>query len=402
VGQVTLASTTLRLGMKKPDRLAKELVDAALELHRRRLWLEVRGDAPFLVRVPGEEHPLLVSIMGQNRSEYGVVLFRGPGTAARAARWAEGQPAPDAMDEESILSATMEPLGEIPSDMRGPLRAAGFQARREALAPMLMAKPAGRRPRAPNRSEMRILLQALRAVLQVHDEGRLAPPSVGGASRRILEIEVSEDPRAGATSRIVRYEEAEERAPSREPVSLPADLAGLPRIEGRWVIALQTIPEAIQGESRLPRAVLVCDETSGDLIEMEVVLAGDDAGVAEKLAGFFRARGLPRGIAFANEALHGALAEALLGLDVGAAFEPEHPVVADLREAMLKYVASLGPPAGASPPIWSPRWRRRSWSLRARSRATSAASSSRPRSRSPSRTGSLPRHSPSGWWPTTG
>ena len=36
------------------DRLAREFVDTALELHRRRLWHEVPGEAFFAVRVPTE------------------------------------------------------------------------------------------------------------------------------------------------------------------------------------------------------------------------------------------------------------------------------------------------------------------------------------------------------------
>jgi hypothetical protein len=41
--------------MARPDPLAVALVEAAFELHRHRLWLEIPGDAPFLLRVAAEE-----------------------------------------------------------------------------------------------------------------------------------------------------------------------------------------------------------------------------------------------------------------------------------------------------------------------------------------------------------
>jgi hypothetical protein len=40
--------------MARPDPLAVALVEAAFELHRRRLWLEIPGDAPFFLRVAAE------------------------------------------------------------------------------------------------------------------------------------------------------------------------------------------------------------------------------------------------------------------------------------------------------------------------------------------------------------
>jgi hypothetical protein len=322
--------------MTKPDRIARALVDATLELYRRRLWLEVRGDAPFLVRVPGEEHPLVVSILGQERSQYGACLFRGPGAIARAVRWASGERQADHMEDETTLSATMEQLGEIEPELRAPLRAAGFQARREAMAPLLISKPAGREPRSPSRSEMRLMAQALRGILQVHDAGFLAPPSLGTRSRRILEIDVSEDPRSPATSKLLRFEDSDVHEPPRAPVDLPWDLAALPRLEPRWVLALPLLPGAIEGEPRRPRALIVFDEASEALLLGEVVLSGDDELVAEKLSELFRARGLPSEIAFSNEALQAALRPALGKLDIATSFQPDHPLVERLLAAMLE------------------------------------------------------------------
>lgn len=121
--------------MAKPDPLARALVDAALELHRRRLWLEVPIDAPFLIRVPDEASPLVATIIGHDGSDYGVVLARGDGALACMAR-ALLDPHSDrvAFEQVSTLSATMDPLGEIPPHLRRIFDAAMFQARREAFS----------------------------------------------------------------------------------------------------------------------------------------------------------------------------------------------------------------------------------------------------------------------------
>jgi len=121
--------------MAKPDPLSQGLVECSFELHRRRLWLEVPGDAPFLLKVPGVEDTLVATITGHEASSYGLFTSRGPDAFADAVRTiTKGEPATD-LEPQSILGFSMEQLGEIEPERRGILQAAGFQGRRESLAP---------------------------------------------------------------------------------------------------------------------------------------------------------------------------------------------------------------------------------------------------------------------------
>jgi hypothetical protein len=179
--------------MPKPDPIAKALVSAALELYRRQLWLEVPADAPFLLRVPGQDLPLVASIMGHMGQDYGLFVSRGEHAFETLLRIfaTEGGPETD-LSGAAIISVTVQPLGQIEPPLRGLLEAAGLQMRRESLAPLAMSysKPAG--GRSANRSERKLLLACVRAVLAAHDAGVFAPPSLDRRRRRIFEIVVEE------------------------------------------------------------------------------------------------------------------------------------------------------------------------------------------------------------------
>jgi hypothetical protein len=177
--------------MSGKDPVARALVESSLELHRRRLWQEVPGDAPFLIRVPGEEAPLVATIMGHLGSDYGLFLARGEDAFAQtvAIHRERGQRT-DALELLSVLSVCIDPIGDIPPDHRGLLHDAGFHPSHDGLAPLALAKPAHRRPRTPNRAESRLLLTSLRAILAVHAAGELEPKSLDSRRKRVFEIVV--------------------------------------------------------------------------------------------------------------------------------------------------------------------------------------------------------------------
>lgn len=86
-----------------PDRLARSLVDLAMELHRRRLWTKSPPDAPFLIRVPEEGGPLVATLIGQAKSDYGVMILRGEHAGGRGLA-----------DLGDILGVSFDPLEPSP------------------------------------------------------------------------------------------------------------------------------------------------------------------------------------------------------------------------------------------------------------------------------------------------
>src|SRR5688572_15391178 len=220
--------------MAAPDHLARSLVDAAFELHRRRLWLESPGDALFLVRVPGEEHPLVATIVGQGGDHFGIFVAHGAAAFGRMVRFvADDEHQLSDFAETTILTVSMDLLYEIPPEYRTLLQRALFSTRRENLAPTFMAVPPHQPPRPVNRTEARVLLAAIRAVVASRDAGEFRPFPLDRRRRRILELRLEGEGRqATTTTKIVPWPESAPLASS-EPDALAAR-ADLPRPDEDW------------------------------------------------------------------------------------------------------------------------------------------------------------------------
>lgn len=321
--------------MARPDRLAKNLVDASLELHRRRSWTKVPADAPFLLRVPTEEEPLAGVLIGQGGDELGLMLVRGPDALGQLRRtFLAGQPSRERSDQCDFLSVSFERLGRIPADLRKTLNAAGFQARRESIAPFLFAKPAHRQLRGVNRGEMRTLTWCLAGVFAAEDRGELRPAHLV-PGRKILQLEVRGTQRAPeVTTRFVRWS-ADESAGGSVPALLPADLRELPRTEGRWIAGLTLVPGGIQGDERTLYAVLILDEGPDQILAAEVVPGGEPADAISVLIGTLRQHGPPREIVFTSESLMESAAPGLAALGVASRLDREEPLWSQAASGLI-------------------------------------------------------------------
>ncbi len=339
--------------MPKLDPIARDLVAAALELHRRRLWREVPADASFLIRVPGEDAPLVATIMGHLGSDYGLFLARGEDAFAQtlAMSTAVGDRPPAAVDRISMLSITVEPLSGIPIDQRGLLNDAGFQVLHDGLAPSAFVKPPHRRGRLPNREERRLLLASVHAVLAVHAVGDFQPRPLDARRRRIFEIVVEGEGRdAHVSSHVVPWPTATAASKTPAVAAFGTIDRGLPRLDERWLATWVPTLISLEDGDDAPSAVLfiVVDEASGRVIGAEPFSSGDVAQAAAALEKLFRGEtpdrrlGLPREIAFAAEDLRDGLRDALHRLGIAASFEPEPPALLaaiDSLEAKFEEIA---------------------------------------------------------------
>ena len=328
--------------MSRPDPLAVSLVEAAFELHRRRLWLEVPGDAPFLVRVPGEEHPLVASIIGHEGSDYGLVLTCGEaGFAQVESCILDGRDRAEDFEAQAFLSVTLETLASIPAELRGVLAAAGFQARRENLAPYIFSKPAYRAARGPSRSQMRSMLACLRAVFAVHDAGEFRPTSLDRRKKRIFQIVVEGEGRAAkARAQVVPWPSSNSPRELEVFAELREIDPGLPRLDVGWLVAFALVPGAGLTGGRNLGVSFVAEMGTRRTLSTEATTSGDPRAVAAQMAKLLSA-GMPREIVFANPDLHEALAPALATLGIPTTLDPDQADLAQFKEDFADKLEAL-------------------------------------------------------------
>ena len=338
---------------RRNDPLAKLLVDAALELHRARLWETIDGDELLLARVPTEEEPVAVSVMGQAGQEFGVTVIRGPGAYARTAQAIASPTEDDVLREPSaMVGYSFGAWDAVPPEFRELLVAAGLRRGTASAVPWVLAKAPYEVAGPPGRDELRTLAWVVQGLLAAHRAGELAPPRRAGRQRRVLALEISGDLRRPSWS--VRLE----RPPSDpgEPegpalVALPPDLRRLPRTSKRWALAVIATPATIEGDRRYVSFALLVEE--GGLVVGNEVLQGDElAPLAGMLGRAFRGEekygtpGLPGRIAIEDERVHAALAPALAALGIESVLE-EHDD--ELRGMIDELVEELVTVAGAAP-----------------------------------------------------
>ena len=284
--------------------------------------------------------------MGQGGNEFGLMLLRGPDPLDCLFRcFLRGDPEDRTHEEADMLTASFERLGEIPDEFRTPLRKAGFQTRKENVAPFLLAKPPYRQTRAVNKREMKTLLWCLRAVLAAEDRGELrATPLTPGC--RVLELEVSGKIRAPEVqARFVTWSASVEGGRA-TPVLLPLDLKKLPRTPQRWLASTQPTPGGIEGDERVWEALIFCDEESGKVIDFGLVPRGKTADLIPALTKVLRARGLPREMIFAEQSLFEKVAPGLAALGVETRLDPDHAWFAQLRESFRDSMEAALAPRG--------------------------------------------------------
>ncbi|MBI5432002.1 MAG: DUF2384 domain-containing protein [Planctomycetes bacterium] len=325
--------------MSQLDRLARALVDTAFELHRRRLWLQAPGDGLFLVRIPDQPHPFVATIIGQLGSNYGLILACGEhaldefvhSIATRAS----------GLRSVGVLSVTMGSLGSIPPHMRGVIEAAGFQARREALAPFFMAKTADLdKGRAPSRSEQRVLLAVMRGVLLAHDAGELRVAEFSATPKRLLEITVTGEGRdLSASTRTVRVDVAAVRSATAS-LSLPPDL---PRLDERWV-AGTVLDEGLGPADVDEIAVVVINESKGLAIAHCAASSDEPDAIPKLFAALLRGEwerqgpGFPREVLFTDSRIQVQVEPMLRDHGVQCSLIDHHELIdeyADLCDTLL-------------------------------------------------------------------
>lgn len=354
--------------MASPDALSRALVDAAFELHSRRLWQSTESDAVFLVRIPDERQPLAATIIGHSGTDYGMVIAAGAGAWPHMLSFVTeaGHRLTDSA-QATILAITMEPPSKLPPPFRALLDDAGFSSR-EGLAPFAMAVVGNRPPQPLHRSQLRTLLTVIRAVLASHDAGEFHPTAADFSVRRVLELRVegSGRDRTVKTTAVSWPDDTRSMEPERSKWTPSA--RELPRIDERWsagFVLQQGVNRTVDGVTLL----VVLRKPDGEVLGT-TILGGDRMdGASELLANIFSGqarndgvRGLPREIVFGDDALAGECRADLVKLGVAVSVDHGDETLMLLEREMNadldRGAASLdrAPPA-VSPPTSLEEWK---------------------------------------------
>ncbi|MEN8150173.1 MAG: hypothetical protein ABFS86_10135 [Planctomycetota bacterium] len=334
-------------------RLAKELVRATLEFHALKPWEAFGNEDIVALDMPGLDDLALASIMGAAGQEFGLNLFLGKGAAARLIEnLLDDAATGEWVAEENILGFSLSRLEDIPPSERSTLDLAGFQGRKEAIAPWVIAKNADRHPHRPGRDDLEILLYAVRGLIFALEDGLVESSHIveGDASPLLV---LSGDPRRPDVRAEAIDLEALAPGDGPTPEQLPPELAELPRRPVTWQVGYPVMPVAIDDDDRTVRGVFVLEPESGLLLGAGMVTDPAEAGrefsrIVLEPAAEIEGAHLPRRILFRNPALFRILAPGLRELGVEVSVER---VLPELEEAVDEFAARIaGPDTGLPAP----------------------------------------------------
>ncbi|MDZ4772123.1 MAG: antitoxin Xre/MbcA/ParS toxin-binding domain-containing protein [Planctomycetota bacterium] len=327
--------------MPRHDPIAVALVQAIHEWGERRLFDEMDEDEPFLVRVPGEEHPLVATMIGESDIDPCMIVNRGPNAFAQVVNILSGAGEDDAnFDEQSTMTLSLSPLSVIPPKLRSLINDAGIEARRESIVPFVACKPPHRDVRAPTRGEMRLLTICLEAILEAHKTGALTPKPLDRRRQRILQITVDEIGReADARVEKVPWPNATKYVPARSFLTLADVEPTMLREPVDWQMVFVEVPIAPFPDGRKLRSNIVAELDDGEILSTKLTKDCEldvlERQLADALSDF-----LPRSILFAEEAPYAAFSEQLSALGIEARLEPFHQ---EMRRFDDMFTRAIGP-----------------------------------------------------------
>ncbi len=343
------------------DRLSSSLVAAGLDFHRMQLWKEMQADAMFLVRVPENPDPLVAAVFGQGGEHFGISLYRGRSAIESARRLivSPNEGRPPIVEGTVLLTISFDRLEAIPMDRRRILTDAGFTGRRESLAPAFIASLPEKYSRLPNRTEMRDLVDALKAIRVARESGPLEGGSIAIDDELLLIRMTADD---GKKPRITRERELLP-TPDGKELELKIDRNAVLRTErsnDRWIagfVDTSRLPIGAFGKTD-DSAFVVFEESRGDLM---LAIYADPAAVSEigesLLQSFLEQRargrsGRPSEIVFLHAGLERWLAKELVGVGVKSSHVPQSNRFEEiLQGAARELQRALDAAIGDTPPV---------------------------------------------------
>jgi len=140
--------------------MAKRLIEVALCIHQKDLWKRLDAADGFVFEIPGEDGPIAAHIAGSaGERDVGLILHRdGLDGLVDSFKGNED-------DGCNYLALIMMTLSDVPPESRGLLMTANWNARRDAIVPLLFVKPQHGTFVPPRRRDVRTALFAASALL---------------------------------------------------------------------------------------------------------------------------------------------------------------------------------------------------------------------------------------------
>jgi hypothetical protein len=320
------------MGMKRAKLPGPDLIRAAREFGKRRLWEILEDDEGFALVVPDRSGPTFGVVMGQSGQEFGVTLASGP-----YGRWNLHQMLYPEGDDHDILNRLsfwgmgLTPRSQLPPELRRAVKAAPRAFPPGEKFPQVLIKESGKNARGPTAQEEETLVYCLNGLCKVQGADAFRP--LPFANAKVLTLTMS-GPAADPTVALA-YHTFPMKIPSAPTpaIALPDDLRRAARIPGRWICGFPAIPAEIDGDDRTVRALLIVDVGSGAILHQAILFDDEMPEAAEGLFALFRGtvlhapvKGVPEEILFAESAFLEALKPALSELGVACRVEPDHPV----------------------------------------------------------------------------
>ncbi len=337
--------------MERKD-IITDVLEATRGFHSRELWKRFTNYDCFGVRIAGQGELMLGIVLGDAGEEYGLSLFRGPHAASAFAALVNPKGAgDDCLDDMDMLGFSMEEFGNLPPDAQNFLREAGQHPKYRDQVPQFLAKPARRQGRLPDESELVLLGQVLRAVIEA-DKNKLLKPATLEDDKGICVINVSG--RREAHDADVTWEKVdhEEDATTTPPLRTSHNLQGLPRLKATWLAGMPALRGRIKGDDRAMQLLMIVDDEQEMALQGRPVFAGDLGEAVEAVVDAFCGKGmnpqkgLPRKIIFSSRKLHDAMKPMLEPLGVRCAYKPTIPKLQEMVAAFYDLVGSDMPPFG--------------------------------------------------------
>lgn len=329
----------------KRQKTARALFQGAEELLRRRLWKRVDSHACILLRVPGEESPVLASILGGAEEKYGFSLYRGKHAFAQLTSMLSSSfISSDLIDEISMLGFIQEAFQNIPPQHRGLIRQAELQPHPSQRLPYFLAKHPHQGPREPRPREIQTVLYSIRAILRLDDMGKLKPPSLHTAGP-LLAVDVAGNPADPDIS--WDLEPRPEILDAESEFPLPSLDLDQPRGKHCWLVGLLPLPIAAEGSHNHLCSVAILEEPSGLCARLESVLAGRTKEackiVLDTLGGNHEGAydGLPANVLFTDSALHYHLTPILTEAGIECRLDPKSPTLSAFHTDFVAHVRHL-------------------------------------------------------------
>ncbi len=331
--------------------LIGDVVRAAQEFHSRRLWERFTNSDCIAVRAPGEEHPLMASIMGDGGEQYGLHLLRGPRAAQFLAALASGQwPADESIEEMDLLGFSMELSRDIHPESREFFRRANVHPAADDVVPELIAKPPNRRVRPPNESELLLLKTVVNALTEA-DRRNMLEPTPPDDEEGVCTVAVGNGPADGEISVTREKLSLAAAAPAPgEPRAGGLDLSGLKPIDAKWLVGSFTLPVEIEQDDRSMQLLLVADDEASFIIQATPYFSDRIDEAVEAVIEAFRGRmpwapkGLPKSMVFSSRKLHDAMAPALREAGVQCLYLKTIPKLRNLADDFMDIFADGMPP----------------------------------------------------------